>query len=125
MADPGSVSPLLEQKVTAAGGGVHWASDAEEANRIVLEIATRHHVRSIVKSKSMVSEEIGLNHALEAGGIRAYETDLGEFIVQLGRSLPIPPRPAHDQRKIMSSSAKLGVDDRPFPRATRLARQRA
>ena len=80
--------PLLEQKVTAAGGRVHWASDAEEANAIVLDIANRHGVRSIVKSKSMVSEEIGLNHALEAGGIRAYETDLGEFIVQLAGQRP-------------------------------------
>jgi len=74
--------------VTAAGGRVHWASDAEEANGIVLEIANRHRVRSIVKSKSMVSEETALNHALEAAGIRAYETDLGEFIVQLAGQKP-------------------------------------
>jgi L-lactate dehydrogenase complex protein LldF len=62
---------------------VHWARDTEEANRIILEIARQHQVRLAVKSKSMVTEEIGLNHAMEAAGIRVLETDLGEYIVQL------------------------------------------
>ena len=121
--------PLLEEKVTAAGGRVHWASDAEEANGIVLEIANRHGVRSIVKSKSMVSEEIGLNHALEAAGIRAYETDLGEFIVQLAGQKPshITAPALHMTKEEIAElfREKLGVDARPVPEElTELARQR-
>jgi L-lactate dehydrogenase complex protein LldF len=72
-----------ERAVTAAGGCVHWARDAAEANRIVLEVARRHGAKKVVKSKSMATEEIGMNHALEAEGIRVVETDLGEYIVQL------------------------------------------
>ena len=62
---------------------IHRAADAAEARRIVLEIAKVHGAHLIAKSKTMVSEEIGLNRALEAEGIRAVETDLGEYIVQL------------------------------------------
>ena len=72
-----------EQAVTKAGGHVHWARDAAEANRIVLTIARQRQARKVVKSKSMATEEIGLNHALEAEGIQVLETDLGEYIVQL------------------------------------------
>jgi L-lactate dehydrogenase complex protein LldF len=72
-----------ERAVTRAGGQVHWARDAEEARRILLDIAARHRVKLAVKGKSMATEEIGLNHALEAAGIRVLETDLGEYIVQL------------------------------------------
>ena len=78
----------LEEKVSAAGGQVHWAQTAEEANRIVLQIAQEHHVRTVVKSKSMATEEIGLNHALEQAGIQAIETDLGEYIIQLAGTGP-------------------------------------
>ncbi len=73
----------VEREVLKAGGHVHWARDAAEANRIILEIARQHQVKLAVKSKSMVTEEIGLNHAMEAAGIRVLETDLGEYIVQL------------------------------------------
>ena len=73
----------LEERVTAAGGHVHWARDAEEANAIVLEIARSHDVQRAVKVKSMATEEIGLNHALIDAGIETLETDLGEFIIQL------------------------------------------
>ncbi|MFE6843488.1 lactate utilization protein B [Streptomyces sp. NPDC057686] len=78
----------LEESVTAAGGTVHWAADADEANRIVtgLVLATGH--REVVKVKSMATQEIGLNEALEAAGIAAYETDLAELIVQLGHDRP-------------------------------------
>ena len=79
---------LLEKRVTEAGGHVHWARDGEEANRIVLEIASSHGVRRGVKVKSMVTEEIGLNHALIAGGIQTLETDLGEYIIQLAGVAP-------------------------------------
>ena len=68
-----------EQAVKKAGGHVHWARDAGEANRIVLEIARQHHAKKVVKSKSMATEEIGLNHAMEAAGIQVIETDLGSY----------------------------------------------
>jgi L-lactate dehydrogenase complex protein LldF len=73
----------LEAKVLEAGGHVHWAETAEDANRIVLQIAQEHNVKTAVKSKSMATEEIGLNHALEQAGIQVIETDLGEYIIQL------------------------------------------
>ncbi len=65
------------------GVQVHHAGDGAEACAIVLEIARRHQAKTVVKSKSMVSEEIHLNPALEGAGLRVVETDLGEFIVQL------------------------------------------
>ncbi len=78
----------LEAKVIAAGGHVHWAQTAEEARQIVLQIARDHNVKAAVKSKSMATEEIGLNHALEEAGIEALETDLGEYIIQLAGTGP-------------------------------------
>ncbi|MFJ9664826.1 LutB/LldF family L-lactate oxidation iron-sulfur protein [Streptomyces sp. NPDC101219] len=78
----------LEESVTAAGGTVHWAADADEANRIVTALVRKTGEREVVKVKSMATQEIGLNEALEAAGIRAYETDLAELIVQLGRDRP-------------------------------------
>jgi len=82
---------LLEQaeaRMQANGMQVLWAQDAEEARRLVLDIAQRHHVRRIVKSKSMLTEEIGLNPALEGEGIEVLETDLGEYIVQIAHEPP-------------------------------------
>ena len=67
---------------------MHWARDAEEANRIVAEVAKSHGVDEVVKVKSMVTQEIGLNEALAEEGIAAWETDLAELIVQLGDDLP-------------------------------------
>ncbi|MBW8817406.1 MAG: lactate utilization protein [Streptomyces sp.] len=78
----------LEERVTAAGGTVHWAGDAAEANRIVADLVKATGEREVVKVKSMTTQEIGLNAALEAEGITAYETDLAELIVQLGDDLP-------------------------------------
>jgi len=78
----------LEEKVKAAGGTVHWAETAEDANQIVLQIAKEHNVKTAVKSKSMATEEIGLNHFLEEAGIEAIETDLGEYIIQLAGTGP-------------------------------------
>ncbi|MFE2378405.1 LutB/LldF family L-lactate oxidation iron-sulfur protein [Streptomyces sp. NPDC059398] len=78
----------LEESVTAAGGTVHWASDADEANRIVAALVKATGEREVVKVKSMATQEIGLNEALEAEGIAAYETDLAELIVQLGDDRP-------------------------------------
>ncbi|NUU24471.1 MAG: iron-sulfur cluster-binding protein [Streptomycetaceae bacterium] len=78
----------VEEAVTAAGGHVHWAADAAEANRIVTDLVRATGERDVVKVKSMATQEIGLNEALEAAGIRAYETDLAELIVQLGEDRP-------------------------------------
>ncbi len=82
---------------------VHWAETADEANRIVLEICARRGVRRAIKGKSMVSEETGLNHALEGEGIEALESDLGEFIIQLageGPSHIIAPAIHKDRRQV-------------------------
>jgi L-lactate dehydrogenase complex protein LldF len=73
----------LEAAVQRAGGHVHWARDAADANRIVTEIARAHQSREVVKIKSMATEEIRLNEALEREGITAIETDLAELIIQL------------------------------------------
>ena len=78
----------LEASLTANGATVHWARDAQEANRIVLDIVVSKEVDEVVKVKSMVTQEIELNEALEAAGIHAWETDLAELIVQLGHDRP-------------------------------------
>ncbi|GGH11519.1 iron-sulfur cluster-binding protein [Alsobacter metallidurans] len=77
-----------ESKVTAAGGHVHWARTAEEARGAILDICRRVGARTVTKGKSMISEEIELNTALEAAGIRPVETDLGEYIIQLRGEIP-------------------------------------
>ena len=79
---------LFERQATAAGTQVHWARDGAEANRIVAEIAARVKARTVVKSKSMTTEETGLNAFLEAAGQRVIETDLGEYIIQLAGEAP-------------------------------------
>jgi L-lactate dehydrogenase complex protein LldF len=79
---------LLEENVLKVGGLVHWARDADEANRVILGIALKAGAKSVVKSKSMATEEIELNHALNQAGIEAVETDLGEYIIQLAKETP-------------------------------------
>src|SRR5882672_9860986 len=71
-----------------AGAQIHWARDADEANGIVCRLAGERGARLVVKSKSMVTEEIHLNAALEAVGVAALETDLGEYIIQLAGETP-------------------------------------
>jgi L-lactate dehydrogenase complex protein LldF len=78
----------LEEQVTAAGGIVHWAADAGEANRIAARIIRDKGETEAVKVKSMATQEIELNQALAQDGITAYETDLAELIVQLADDLP-------------------------------------
>ncbi len=78
----------FERNCTAAGGQVHWARDGEEAKRIVVELAKASGSPEVIKIKSMTTEEIHLNLALEAAGIHAYETDLAELIIQLGHDQP-------------------------------------
>ena len=78
----------FEENVTKAGGHVHWAIDAAQAQRIVVELVKATGAQDVVKIKTMTSAEIDLNSALESEGITAYETDLAELIVQLGDDLP-------------------------------------
>ena len=77
-----------EERVIASGGEVHWAETASEARDIILDICRRAGARTVTKGKSMISEEIGLNAHLEANGISAVETDLGEYIIQLRGEAP-------------------------------------
>jgi L-lactate dehydrogenase complex protein LldF len=74
----------LEAAVVSAGGVVHWANDGNEGCSIVAGIARSHGVSEVVKVKSIVTDEIKLNEALAASGVRAVETDLAELIIQLG-----------------------------------------
>jgi L-lactate dehydrogenase complex protein LldF len=78
----------FEQAATAAGATVHWARDAAEACAIVTDLATATGAGQVVKVKSMATQEIGLNEALETAGITAVETDLAELIVQLADDTP-------------------------------------
>ena len=78
----------LEQTLTANGAIVHWAADAAEANQIVIDITRSKGADEVVKVKSMATQEIDLNEALEEAGIAAWETDLAELIVQLGHDRP-------------------------------------
>src|SRR3989449_5920901 len=73
----------LEASVQRAGGHIHWARNAEEANAIITQIAADHGAREVIKVKSLTTDEIGLNRALAANGINAIETDLAELIIQL------------------------------------------
>jgi L-lactate dehydrogenase complex protein LldF len=77
-----------EQRVTAQGGHVHFAVNADEARAIVLDLCRRAGARTVTKGKSMVSEEIGLNEFLEENGVAPVETDLGEYIIQLRDEAP-------------------------------------
>src|SRR5262245_34652195 len=93
----------LEASVMRQGGQVHWAADAEDARRIIVSIARDTGSRRVVKSKSMTSEEIHLNSALETAGIEVTETDFGEFIIQLAGERPshlVAPAVHHTRESI-------------------------
>jgi L-lactate dehydrogenase complex protein LldF len=94
--------PEFDQKITARGATVLYAENAAEANRHVLDIAREHNVKTVVKAKSMVSEEMELNHKFEAAGFRPVETDLGEYLVQLADQ-----RPTH----IVTPALHLSAED--------------
>jgi L-lactate dehydrogenase complex protein LldF len=103
----------FEKQFTARGGTVLWARTADEGAALFLDICRRHDVRSVVKGKSMLSEELELNERLEAAGIDAVETDLGEYIVQLAGQKPshiIAPA-LHLSRQDIGKlfTAKLGI----------------
>jgi L-lactate dehydrogenase complex protein LldF len=78
----------FEKACTAAGGQVHWARDADEANQIIVGIIQGHQQTEVIKVKTMTSDETQLNVALEAAGITPYETDLADLIIQLGHDKP-------------------------------------
>jgi L-lactate dehydrogenase complex protein LldF len=112
-----NLDKYLEQFVTNAescGAQVHWARDAEEANQIVCRLASGHGAKKIVKSKSMVTEEIHLNVALENEGLEVIETDLGEYIIQLAGEAPshiIVPAIHKTKRQIAELfTEKLGIE---------------
>jgi L-lactate dehydrogenase complex protein LldF len=106
----------LEARVQSRSGQVHWAATAEDARRIVVEIARRAGARRVVKSKSMTTEEVHLNPALEAAGLEMTETDFGEFILQLAGERPshlVAPAVHHTRESIARIlSARAG---RPLP----------
>ena len=78
----------FERNCQKAGGQVHWAADADEANAIAVELIQQHGGTEVIKVKTMTSDEIGLNRALEAAGIVPHETDLADMIVQMGEDEP-------------------------------------
>ncbi|HLY40762.1 MAG TPA: lactate utilization protein B [Terracidiphilus sp.] len=84
----GSYLEQFEARCTAAGGHVHWASDAGEARQLILEILRKEGADEVIKIKTMTSAEIQLNPFLEAAGLSVYETDLAEIILQLGHQEP-------------------------------------
>ncbi|WP_428774463.1 LutB/LldF family L-lactate oxidation iron-sulfur protein [Vibrio sp.] len=83
-----SLLEQLESQCLANGIQVHWAQNAEEANQIIAGIAERHQAKMIIKGKSMVSEEVELNHEMAKLGIECLESDMGEYIVQLDGDKP-------------------------------------
>ena len=105
----------LEESVTRAGGHVHWARDGDEANGIVRDLVKAHGADEVVKVKSIVTDEIGLNEALAEAGISAVETDLAELIIQLGddeQSHILVPAIHKNRAEIRDLfRAKLGVAD--------------
>src|SRR5205807_9868229 len=95
-----------------AGGRATWAPPADDARRIIVEIASRAGCRRAVKSKSMTSEEVHLNPALEAAGVEVTETDFGEYIIQLAGERPshlVAPAVHHTRESVARVlSASLG-----------------
>ena len=115
----------LEQfadNVERNGGKVHWAATGEEACAIVRDIAVRAGAREVVKAKTMISEEIDLNHALEAAGIRGVETDMGEFILQLAGESPghIVAPAIHKTRQDVSDLFVAHIHSQPTSEPERL-----
>ena len=109
----------FEYHFTRNGGKVLWAQDVEEGRKAILEILEKNYVRLVVKSKSMVTEEIGLTEFLEKNGIETIETDLGEYIVQLSNDkpyhivTPVMHKSARDVAKIFHEKFGLPEDSTP------------
>ncbi|KML68008.1 LutB/LldF family L-lactate oxidation iron-sulfur protein [Pectobacterium peruviense] len=114
----------LSEKVTSNGGQVYFAKTKEDATRYILQVAQANHAKKVVKAKSMVTEEIGMNHVLQQAGIEVIETDLGEYILQLDQDPPshvVVPAIHKDRyqiRKVLHE--KLGYDGPETPEAMTL-----
>src|ERR1041385_7665259 len=78
----------FESNFLKRGGKIIWAQDVAEAQKEILQLLKKNNISSVVKSKSMVTEEIGLNDFLKSNGVESVETDLGEFIQQLAGEAP-------------------------------------
>lgn len=109
----------LEQSVLARGGKVHWADDGHAASQIVVDLIRASGAKVVVKSKSMTSEEIHLNPALEAAGVETVETDLGEYIIQLAGH-----RPSHIVGPALHLSAQEVAEILSKPAGERLPAER-
>ena len=119
----------LEASVQKLGGTVHWALTAEEARSIIVDIARRANCRHAVKSKSMTSEEIHLNPALEAAGVEVTETDLGEYILQVAGERPshlVAPAVHHTRESVARVLSKhLGETLPDDPKSLAMSGRRA
>ncbi|MDZ7703516.1 MAG: LutB/LldF family L-lactate oxidation iron-sulfur protein [Trueperaceae bacterium] len=118
----------LADSIESAGGHIHFAADAAEANQIITDIAKKHNVKTAVKSKSMLSEEVNLNAALEKVGVIPIETDLGEYVLQIDQDVPshiIAPIVHRSKEYVMKLfHEKLGTPaDADVPQLTAAARQ--
>lgn len=106
----------LETSVTKLGGKVHWAASAEDARTIIVDIARQSHCKRAVKSKSMTSEEIHLNGALEKAGVVVTETDFGEFIIQVAGERPshlVAPAVHHTRESVARVLSKYVGEELP------------
>ncbi|MFZ7201037.1 LutB/LldF family L-lactate oxidation iron-sulfur protein [Avibacterium avium] len=114
----------LSEKVTENGGKVYFAETAEDATNYIRQVALEKNAKKIVKSKSMVTEEIGMNEVLEAEGIKVIETDLGEYILQIAGDRPshiVVPAIHKDRHQIRKDlHEKLGYDGPETPEAMTL-----
>lgn len=114
----------LAENVEKAGGHVHFAADAEDANRYIREVVRKKEAKKIVKSKSMVTEEISLNEMLEEEGCQVLETDLGEYILQLEGDKPshiVAPSLHKNKDQIKEVFVeKLGYDEQKTSNASEL-----
>ena len=102
---------MFEENARRSGATVLYAADAAQAAQLAVEIAQHHQVRKVIKSKSMVSEELALNSKLAAAGIESIETDLGEYILQINGNEPpshiIAPVVHKDKEEISDLFAKV------------------
>jgi len=111
---------LFEQNATARGATVLWAKNGKEICDLVVGIAKQHAVTKAIKSKSMLSEEADLNHALEAAGVQPVETDLGEYILQIAGNEPPSHIIAPVMHKSLDEVADLFAKTHRTPRKTEI-----
>ena len=119
----------LSEKVIENGGKVYFAETAEEATEYIRQVALKKNAKKIVKSKSMVTEEIGLNSVLEKEGMQVIETDLGEYLLQISGDKPshiVVPAIHKDRHQIRKDlHEKLGYEGAETPEdMTRFVREK-